>query len=69
MVRAIRASIGFEKLLTSAFLALAIGIAIAIGDELFQSTVPGRIPSHLDVMADAAGLVCAQLVYMWFAKE
>jgi len=69
MVRAIRASLGYGKLLTSAFLALGIGIVLAIGDELFQSTVPGRTSSHLDVMADVAGLVCAQLVYMWFAKE
>ena len=69
MVRAIRATLGFEKLLTSAFLALAVGTAIAVGDELFQATVPGRMSSHLDVMADVAGIVCAQLVYMWFAKE
>lgn len=69
MVRAMRATIGFGKLLTAGALTLAIGTAIAIGDELFQSTIPGRMSSHLDVMADVAGLVCAQLAYMWFAKE
>lgn len=69
VVRAIRESLGREKLLVSAFLTLLIGIVVAVADELFQSTVPGRIPSHLDVMADVAGVICAQLAYMWFAKE
>lgn len=69
MVRALRATLGYARLQTAAFLALVLGIGIAIGDELFQSTIPGRIPSHLDVMADTAGLICAQLIYLWFAKE
>lgn len=43
--------------------ATALGGAVGVADELYQSTVPGRSPDPLDVAADVAGaLVGAALV-------
>jgi VanZ family protein len=69
LVRAIRATLRLHEPFKAAMVALAGGAAIAIGDELFQSTVPGRMSSHHDVLADVAGLVTAQLLYLWFTRE
>lgn len=69
MVRALRVSLPRRDPLTAALVALAVGALIAVGDELFQSFVPGRDSSHLDFMADVAGLLLAQLAYMAFLRE
>jgi VanZ family protein len=49
--------------------AWSIAVLYAATDEFHQSFVPGRTPSHLDVMIDASGailgLVCCQLVEWW----
>ena len=45
--------------------AVAIGFGIGGADELFQSTVPGRDSSTLDLIADTIGLSIAQLGYLW----
>jgi VanZ family protein len=42
---------------------------MAVGDEILQSFGPGRDSSHLDVMADMAGLVVAMLLYMAFTRD
>ncbi len=44
-------------------LALCLGLMVGTGDELFQSTVPGRQSSAFDLMADTVGLGLAQFVY------
>ena len=69
LVRALRVSLPQRDPLTAALLALALGLAMAAGDEVFQSFVPGRDASHLDFMADGAGLVLAQLAYMAFVRD
>jgi VanZ family protein len=69
LVRALRVSMPGRDPLTAAFAALALGALMAVCDEVFQSTVPGRDSSHLDFMADVAGLILAQLAYMAFLKE
>jgi VanZ family protein len=43
-------------------LALALGIAYAISDEVHQHFVPGRLGSPLDVLVDAVGVVVGVLV-------
>jgi VanZ family protein len=40
------------------------GLCVAAADEMFQSMVPNREPSHLDFAADAAGLMVG-LVLNW----
>jgi VanZ family protein len=45
-------------------LAVALGVAYAISDEIHQSFVPGRMGSPLDVALDAAGVVVG--VALWY---
>jgi hypothetical protein len=47
--------------------ALAGGIAYAIGDEVHQHFVPGRLGSPLDVLLDAAGVALGVLA--WKGRE
>ena len=61
LARAIHAV--WPRLTPAALLSLCIGIAIGTGDELFQSTVAGREPSALDLLADTLGVGLAQLVH------
>ena len=45
-----------------------MGVFVAITDELFQRTVPGRISSVYDVIADSLGLVLGTFLFQrWFA--
>jgi VanZ family protein len=67
--RALRASMPERNPLVAGFLTIGLGLLMAVGDEVFQSFVPGRDASHLDVMADVAGLVLAMLVYMAFTRD
>jgi VanZ family protein len=46
-------------------LAIALGVAYAVSDELHQALVPGRQGSPLDVAIDATGVVCGVLVWQW----
>ena len=43
--------------------ALAVGIAYAVSDELHQTFVPGRAGKPLDVAIDTLGLVCGIAVW------
>ena len=54
---------------TTELYSIQLGPITAVGDEIFQSFVPGRDSSHLDVMADMAGLVVAMLLYMAFTRD
>lgn len=48
--------------------AIAVGVGIAIIDELFQRTVPGRISSVYDVLADSIGLALGAFLFgRWHA--
>jgi VanZ family protein len=63
LVRALRYS-GFpRRALAASLVAIVLGVMFAIGDEMFQSTVPGRESSMLDVAADAMGISLAQVLY------
>jgi VanZ family protein len=69
LVRALRVSMSRRDPLVAGLVAIVLGVVMAISDELFQAHVPGRESSHLDAMADAAGVVLAQMVYMWFVRD
>jgi VanZ family protein len=48
--------------------AVALGLAFAVVDELFQGLIPGRVPDVSDWVADAAGVLVGVLLYrLWRA--
>jgi VanZ family protein len=67
--RAVRATVRVRRALRVALAVLAIGAVIAVGDELFQSFIPGRDSSAFDALADFTGLLFAQLVYLTFTHD
>jgi VanZ family protein len=56
-----------QRALSRPGLALAIGIAYAVSDELHQFFVPGRTGSPLDVVLDAAGVMVG--VALWHRTQ
>jgi len=52
-----------QRALTRAELALALGVAFAISDEIHQSFVAGRRGSALDVVLDAVGVLAGVLLW------
>ena len=68
-VRALRSVPRFRRPLQGGMLALLLGLAVGVGDELFQSTVPNRESSGLDVVADVIGLALAQLFYLFLRRD
>src|SRR5262245_2017988 len=69
LARAIRTTDRFRPGLQVALAAMCVGIVVATTDELFQSTVPGRIPSGFDLLADTVGLALAQILFRLWARE
>jgi VanZ family protein len=69
LVRAVRTRTRFQGPVAGGLAAVAIGLAIAAADEYWQSHVPGRDSNVLDWMADASGLVLAQLAYLAIRQE
>jgi len=55
--------------LANVLLAVVLGFVTGLLDELWQVHVPGRISSHLDFMADCAGIVIGQLLYALWARR
>ena len=50
-------------------LAAVLGCCVAAGDEYLQSFIPGRRSSAFDFMADAAGIMIAQLATLLIARD
>ena len=69
VARALRATMRIHLPLVAALLALAFGIVVGTGEEYLQSFVPGRVSSPFDLLADTAGLLLAQLVYLAVTRE
>ena len=44
-------------------------MAVGASDEIFQSFVPGRDSSVYDFLADSGGVLLAQLLYLFFARD
>jgi len=55
--------------LANVLLAIITGFVTGTLDELWQIHVPGRVSSHLDFLADAAGIVIGQLLYALWARR
>jgi len=55
--------------LANVMLAMVTGFVTGTLDELWQVHVPGRISSHEDFLADAAGIVIGQLLYTLWARR
>lgn len=68
LARALRTVPMLRGIALPSLVAVAIGFCIGGSDELFQSTVPGRDSSTLDLIADTIGLSIAQLVYLWVRR-
>ncbi len=69
LARAVRGMARLDWALTAALLALLLGMVVGISDELFQSLIPGRESSAFDFLADTAGLVLAQLIYVAVVRD
>jgi VanZ family protein len=59
---AFRGSLPKRKRRQTMLLVVAIGLLIGVSDELYQSTVPGRIVDFFDWVADALGIVVGSVV-------
>lgn len=64
LVRALRGTMRLRTPVAAAAIAIVLGSLFGAGDEYFQSFVPGRDSSPYDWMADTAGVVLAQIVYV-----
>lgn len=45
-----------------------LGVAYAIGDEVHQSFVPGRLGTPVDVLIDTAGVIMGLLAVRWISE-
>ena len=64
LVRAFFGARIFAALLPCALLAVAVGLATGLADELFQAGIEGRVSSVEDFHADALGVVIGTVVYV-----
>lgn len=69
LVRALRIGPRAMGPVAGGLAALAIGMAVGAGDELYQRYVPGRESAVLDWVADTGGLVFAQLAWLAVHRE
>jgi VanZ family protein len=69
VARAMRASLGYTRPAMAALLALSLGIVVGTGDEFWQSFIPGRESSGLDLVADTIGLIVAQIVVLLVTRD
>ena len=63
LARALRAGRPAVVRSRTVMMAMALGVIVGVGDEIFQSFVPGRLSDVFDVLADATGVLLAQLVF------
>jgi VanZ family protein len=59
---AFRGSLAKRRRRHTMLLVVAIGLLIGVSDELYQSTVPGRIVDFFDWVADSLGIVVGSVV-------
>lgn len=69
LARAFRASLGAPPPIRTAMLAVGAGLGMGVADEIVQSFVPGRMSSVNDLLADATGLLFAQVAYLLVVRE
>jgi VanZ family protein len=49
--------------------AVTLGILIGVADEIFQSFIPGRSSDPFDVLADATGVLLAQVAFLLVVRD
>jgi VanZ family protein len=69
LVRAVRGTSRYRGTISGPVAVLVLGMLVGAADELFQSTVPNRDASLLDFIADTAGLVLSQVLYLTIRRE
>jgi VanZ family protein len=69
LARAFRASLPARAPLALAMAAVVLGTLVGALDELVQRFTPGRMSSVNDLLADATGLLFAQLLFLFVARE
>lgn len=69
LVRALRSTARWAAPLAGGLLALTIGLGIGAADELYQATIPGRDSTVHDWVADATGLLLAQMAYLLVKRD
>ncbi len=67
-------SLGFFNVLnastfTRVFVTFFFGLALGVLDELHQHYVPGRHMDYRDAIADALGIACGILAYVYLKKR
>ncbi len=67
-------AIGFFKSLSAsaqikAVVTFSTGLSLGFLDEFHQSFVPGRTADVRDILADAVGVACGILVYLYLVKR
>ena len=69
LVRALWASLAGHRPLVVSLIALSVGVVIGTADEIFQASVPGRVSSGFDLLADTSGLVIAAVLFLVLARD
>jgi VanZ family protein len=64
LVRAIRGTKLVPTSVTAGLVAILIGLAVGLSDELYQAHVPGRQSDPLDYAADTTGLVISVIFFL-----
>jgi VanZ family protein len=64
LVRAIRGTELLQRSLPAGLVALIIGLAVGLADELYQAYVPGRESDPFDYLADSTGLALAVVLFL-----
>jgi VanZ family protein len=69
LARAMRVTLRTSQPLAVALLATCSGILMGTSDEYFQSFIPGRQCSALDLLVDTVGVALAQLLFLARARD
>lgn len=69
LARAFRAGRRTAAPMRTLTMAVALGIIVGVSDEIFQSFVRGRSSDIYDVLADATGVLLAQVVFLLAVRE
>ena len=69
LARAFRAGRRAAVPMQTVTMALTLGVIVGASDEIFQSFVPGRLSDVYDVLADATGVLLAQLVFLLAVRK
>jgi VanZ family protein len=67
MYRAARLTWSHRNAVIPFLLTVLVGLGVALCDELYQGTVPGRQKSATDAVADLIGVTVAALLGQWIA--